>query len=787
MADLGDRTQQVRQFFVGVLKDQIHLTVIQNREVVSRDFAQDYESALDWAEKQNRKGFGVYYSVNRVREGLNKKAAKNDITQIRFAHVDMDPPKGVAGWSDDERMEALKRLETVTLPPTAIINSGNGWQALWRLDGEVSKEDVEDLNNRLISALGGDKGTQNADRILRVPGLTNWPNKQKIAWGRREVIASTQTVDPTRFYDLEEIRNTLPKTTLPQPAKPRSKQVVNSKKIPRLTADDLGLGEDSFLRSLIEAPKNLDRSSDTYRFACEALKLGLTKKQIMGILLNPRNSISAHCLDQTDPVRAARRSVENAQREPDVKPYLREVEREGERRLAAGETDPLTDKTRLWTLEEMLAECVFIEDGSQVACTSRPGQLLSKADFVASAAASSQLKQTTDADGQVRSRRVPVSKLWLEHPGRRTVATTTFKPGCEEITHSPSGQLALNSWVGFRQMDPPKDWRKRATVFESHVRWLWGSEADAFLDWLAHILQKPGELPSYGWLHIARQHGMGRNWISTILGRVMIGYTALAFDLAGTLRSGFNGSLAGKVLAIVDEIDEGNSQRKYIVQQTIKQFVTEETRTINPKYGRQHEEWNACRWLIFSNSGAALPLEEGDRRFWVVDCDDYPKDAAYYSHLYTVRNDPSFIAAVAQFLMRRDISGLNIGARPPITKAKAELLERTRSDDEQTLRKIVQRWPVDVVTNEELQEQLGYDGLKGAALRHALDRAGIVKLREWKNPTSMGVRRRVIAYAVRNAHDWRDADLTAVRREIGRINQVTKELIFDEDDAQDLL
>jgi len=64
---------------------------------------------------------------------------------------------------------------------------------------------------------------------------------------------------------------------------------------------------------------------------------------------------------------------------------------------------------------------------------------------------------------------------------------------------------------------------------------------------------------------------------------------------------------------------------------------------------------------------------------------------------------------------------------------------------------------------------------------------GVVELREWKDPTSFGMRRRVIAYAVRNAHDWRDADLTAVRREIGRINQARKELILDEDDVEELL
>jgi AAA domain-containing protein len=74
-----------------------------------------------------------------------------------------------------------------------------------------------------------------------------------------------------------------------------------------LTPDYLGLSGLSPLRSVIEHPPGLDRSRDSIRAAGDLLREGFTKLQVLGILLNPKNKISAHCLDQADPRRAALR------------------------------------------------------------------------------------------------------------------------------------------------------------------------------------------------------------------------------------------------------------------------------------------------------------------------------------------------------------------------------------------------------------------------------------------------------------------------------------------------
>ena len=73
----------------------------------------------------------LYYSVNPTRRAMTKKAAKTDIAAIEYALADLDLVGGESSEAARERyIEALKTFQP---QPTAIVNSGNGIQALWRL------------------------------------------------------------------------------------------------------------------------------------------------------------------------------------------------------------------------------------------------------------------------------------------------------------------------------------------------------------------------------------------------------------------------------------------------------------------------------------------------------------------------------------------------------------------------------------------------------------------------------------------------------------------------------
>ena len=156
----------------------------------------------------------LYYSLNPTKMPMTSKAAKTDIARIEYLHSDLDP-------KPDETTETAKArygaaLDEMTPKSTALIDSGNGVQGLFKLAepidllklpppkmviengkrklalSEPAQAVVDDVENRiklLTETLGGTAGTQNIDRILRLPGTINLPNAKKRGEGRKQCLA----------------------------------------------------------------------------------------------------------------------------------------------------------------------------------------------------------------------------------------------------------------------------------------------------------------------------------------------------------------------------------------------------------------------------------------------------------------------------------------------------------------------------------------------------------------------------------------------------------------------
>lgn len=120
-------------------------------------------------EKQN--GFNVYFGVcpRSKREG-----SKASIKRVRCLWADLDGKDFGGG-----KAEALERLRTFELPPTAIVDSGHGYHCYWCLreaENISNKADVVRVESHLKSlavALGGDPHAAELARILRLPGTFN--------------------------------------------------------------------------------------------------------------------------------------------------------------------------------------------------------------------------------------------------------------------------------------------------------------------------------------------------------------------------------------------------------------------------------------------------------------------------------------------------------------------------------------------------------------------------------------------------------------------------------------
>jgi hypothetical protein len=392
----------------------------------------------------------------------------------------------------------------------------------------------------------------------------------------------------------------------------------------------------------------------------------------------------------------------------------------------------------LVTLNTALERFVFLSDGSRVADIFNPHYDLAFSDWVATFAASTVRVQSPSrpmANGGTSTapdREVPISALWKANKLRKTAVCRTFQAGGNMLLVDPGGRTALNTWKPYDRSltvsDPTAD---GVGLFIDHIEFLFGKDSARFLDWLAHIEQRPGELPHTAWLHIARNFGMGRGWLAAVLARLWAGNVAANLDLVQLLRGNFNGQLSRKVLATVDEIREGGRDTQWEHAERLKSLITEEHRHVNPKYGRQSVEFNACRWLLFSNHMSAIPMETGDRRFEVVVLDAAPRGVDYYAKLYNAINSPRFIAAVATFLGQRDITQFKPGAHAVKTEAKQAATQASMSPISQMCELLVRHWGSDIISAENLravfdETNYGADYALTAAHRRALEQVGVV-------------------------------------------------------------
>ena len=375
-------------------------------------------------------------------------------------------------------------------------------------------------------------------------------------------------------------------------------------------------------------------------------------------------------------------------------------------------------------------------------------------------------KEVPAKGGATRTVHVAITNMWVGHRDRKTAHGVTFRPGYGEFTDDPKGMPCMNTWRPLDREGAVSD----VSLFIDHVRYLFGERTDDYLDWLAHIEQRPGDLPHTGWLHISPRTGTGRNWMATLLCHVWSGYVAADLDLGRVLGESFNDELSESLLAVVNECRESGTDRHRQANR-LRSEVNPTFRNINRKFGLKSVEWNCCRWLLFSNHLQAIPIDQDERRFEIVINDEPPHDAAYYQRLYDALKDPGFILGVARYLGSRDIVGKNITGRvAQLTKDKSRAMSASRSDLDVMVEHVKNEWPSDVILNRDLARELHPDwaGLSspsiGAAERNALSDYGCETIGRVLKFDGRPER----AVVLRNVLRWRGASPAELIEEIVR-------------------
>jgi hypothetical protein len=284
-----------------------------------------------FAMKHNGNSRNIYYSVNPTREPVFKKAAKTDIAAIEYLLADLDPKEGEN--SADAKVRYLEQLKTFEPMPTAIVDSGNGIQCLWRLDQRIvlgtpvqttdekgktklvfspedqaKIKDAEDRTAAIMIRLGAKAGTQNVDRILRLPGTTNFPNAKKLKEGRKPCPSSLLAFNEVS-YPLELF---VPAT--PDDGGHHARQEDQGQQKESTDAHE-AVG-DRLERIIRDGPRpdefNSKRSGAVWWAINEMLRNGYLDRAIVSTLLDHANKISAHIYDQPQPRAYAERQIAKA-------------------------------------------------------------------------------------------------------------------------------------------------------------------------------------------------------------------------------------------------------------------------------------------------------------------------------------------------------------------------------------------------------------------------------------------------------------------------------------------
>ena len=274
------------------LQDAIHLVAIADcKPIEALHFGADRMAAQIWADALNAQHYNIYWSVNVVRAGLNKKAAKRDIENVRYFHTDLD-----------NTLDASKALHW---RPTVLINSGGGFNMLWKVAAPTTVDVAEDINRRIEHALGADH-CWNIDRVLSVPGTINWPNAAKVARGRVPVWSTLVQADNGVAYTADNMAGAFP--PVPVEARQAAGEADVGDWTP-LRLDDVPMPPQ--LRAMCEREAAKGERSEHVSKCCAALGYaGLNNAEIMGLLMHPDNSgLHPHIADQHNPERAARRKV----------------------------------------------------------------------------------------------------------------------------------------------------------------------------------------------------------------------------------------------------------------------------------------------------------------------------------------------------------------------------------------------------------------------------------------------------------------------------------------------
>lgn len=264
-------------------------------------------------------------------------------------------------------------------------------------------------------------------------------------------------------------------------------------------------------------------------------------------------------------------------------------------------------------------------------------------------------------------------RAWTDHPHRRVIKL-------EQVIFDPRRPMddvdCCNLWQGWPTADEAGDAgdQELCRRWRAVLYYAVGNNDEVFtwlLKWMAYQVRYPGtKMKTSVIFHGPEGSGKNTVWdgFRRLFGRY--GRSITQTQLEGQ----WTDWISCKLFIVGNEVLHRQEQ----IQQKgrLKTLITEDEVSVERKHLPGREEPNYCNLVFLSNETIPLSIDQGDRRFLVVwTPPPHPDGKKFYEGLSQKEMPDSTVRAIYHFLLKVELGDFNAHSKPPMTKAKQELID----------------------------------------------------------------------------------------------------------------
>lgn len=266
-----------------------------------------------------------------------------------------------------------------------------------------------------------------------------------------------------------------------------------------------------------------------------------------------------------------------------------------------------------------------------------------------------------------------------------TIIKHEFRPNSPSKKSTSAGFI-LNTYQSFNPSTPGES-GKTIDYWQNFLERLFPieSERKEVEQFLAHMIQKPEERPSYG-LMLTSESGTGKGWLYSNILKPLLTQQCYQVDTYSAIFQRHSTVLYGSCLVWID--DPQTTHRS--TANKLRNALTEPQLTIEPKHEQQRTVETFSRIILASNDRCPLDLTEHDSRRWLI--------PQYITHKESSEETKRFIELFSKnlcldtlylYLIDLDLQGFDC-FKPKDTETKSQILELSKPNVQHLLEEFLE-------------------------------------------------------------------------------------------------